>query len=124
MKVINGTRVMALALMLTAAGLAQASDVEHHEGKPSNTVAEAWQNLEAGNAELRELIDGELTPIDMAEVHEISYTLENALARLAEAQETIAFHLEEVHLASERNDTDTVRSDGASYLEAVDALMR
>lgn len=105
-------------------GTAQGSETDHFEGKPSRTVAEAWENLQTGNAELSALIDGELSPMDMAEVHEISYTLENALARLAEAQEASAVNLEEVHLASERNDTETVRTHGEAYLEAINGLMR
>ena len=120
----NKLGVMVAATMLLGSGLAQADDVEHFEGEPSRTVAEAWENLETGNAELQSLISGELSPLEMAEVHEITYTLENALARLAEAQETGAVNLEEVHLASERNDTETVRSNGEAYLEAISGIVR
>ena len=120
----NRLGVMLAATALLGAGLAQADEVEHFEGEPSRTVAEAWENLQTGNAELRALINGELSPVEMAEVHEISYTLENALARLAEAHETSAVNLEEVHVASERNDTETVRANGEAYLEAISGLVQ
>ena len=120
----NKLSVMIVATALLGVGLVQADEVEHFEGQPSRTVAEAWENLETGNAELRELINGELSPVEMAEVHEISYTLENALARLAEAQEASAVNLEAVHVASERNDTETVRANGKAYLGAISGLVR
>ena len=120
----NRLGVILAATALLGAGLAQADEVEHFEGDPSRTVAEAWENLQSGNAELRALINGELSPVEMAEVHEISYTLENALARLAEAHETSAVNLEEVHVASERNDTETVRANGEAYLEAISGLVQ
>ena len=120
----NRLGVLLAAPTLLGAGLAQADEVEHFEGEPSRTVAEAWENLQTGNAELRALINGHTSPVEMAEVHEISYTLENALARLAEAHETSAVNLEEVHVASERNDTETVRANGEAYLEAISGLVQ
>ncbi|MEX0387047.1 DUF6746 family protein [Spiribacter onubensis] len=120
----NRLGVMVAATALLGVGLAQADGVDHFEGEPSRTVAEAWDNLETGNEQLKALINGELSPVEMAEVHEVTYTLENALARLAEAHETSAVNLEEVHLASERNDTETVRANGEAYLEAISGLVQ
>jgi hypothetical protein len=124
----NAPRRTALAVVAAAAlmatGLVQADDVDHFEGKPSRTLTEAMENLETGNARLRTLLDGDLSPTEMAEVHEVTYTLENALARIDEARDDAATVLEEVHLASERNDTETVRVDGRSYLEATAGLTR
>jgi len=103
---------------------AQADEVDHFEGKPAPTLQAAMDNLETGNEQLRSLLAGDLSATDMGRVHEVTYTLENALARIAEAREEAATVLEEVHLASERNDVDTVQADGDAYLEATAAFSR
>lgn len=98
--------------------------MDHFEGKPAPTLQAAMDNLETGNEQLRSLLAGDLSATDMGRVHEVTYTLENALARIAEAREEAATVLEEVHLASERNDVDTVQADGDAYLEATAAFSR
>ncbi len=111
-------------LLALGLGTAPASDVEHFEGLPAETVAEAIEHLNTYTAELVALSEGELGPADMAEVHEVTYTLENALARLDQEYAAVAAALEEVHLASERADTDTVREHTAVYADALDGVMR
>ena len=119
----KATIALATATFMSA-GFAHAQEVDHFEGKPSRTVTEAMKNLEEGNAKLRSLLDGELSPTEMGRVHEVTYTLENALARLAEAREKAAVSLENVHLASERNDVETVRDIGETYIEVSSGFER
>lgn len=58
----------------------------------------------------------------MVAIHELTYTLENALETIAEALGNIAELLEEVHVASETFDVDTIQNSGASYLQAAEPL--
>jgi len=54
---------------------------------------------------------------DMEEVHEYTYTMEDAVARIASDMEAIAVVLEEVHQASEGDDPDALRAAAGAYLE-------
>ena len=123
-RMIHGAAVAVVATAVMGLGSAQADEVDHFEGKPAPTLQAAMDNLETGNEQLRSLLAGDLSATDMGRVHEVTYTLENALARIAEAREEAATVLEEVHLASERNDVDTVQADGDAYLEATAAFSR
>ena len=118
-------RGVALAVCVLGVATAQAheDEVAHFEGLPAETVAEAVEHLDAYTEQLVALAEGDLGPTDMAEVHEITYTLENALARLDAEYEAIAVALEEVHLASERADTETVREHSAVYAEKLSEVM-
>lgn len=96
---------------------------EHFEGEAAADIAEARANLAAANAELRELLSqDELSSADMARVHEISYTMENAIQRVQTDLEEAAVALEEVHLASEEMDRETVNRQAPNYLDLVTPL--
>src|SRR5690606_21127756 len=63
------------------------------------------------------LAKDELGPEDTAKIHELTYTLENALARIESEVEALEETLEEVHVASERYEVETVRTQGRKYLD-------
>ena len=63
------------------------------------------------------LAKDELGPEDTADSHQLTYTLENALARIESAVEDLEETLEAVHVASERYEVETVRTQGSRYLE-------
>ncbi|MCA1789396.1 MAG: hypothetical protein LC667_05935 [Thioalkalivibrio sp.] len=114
------SRVALFLLLATVFPLALASDdrADHFEGEPSRTLEEALENFSQANAELAEIFDqGELDAQTVFNVHQLTYTLENALEKLREEMEDLAEVLEEVHLASERNDGETVKNRGEVYLE-------
>lgn len=97
---------------------------EHYEGKPAETTEQALANLAEYNAQLASIIAAdELDAADMNEVHQLTYTLENALARIDAELEAAAAALESVHLASEAQDAATVRRDGRRYLETSGKLL-
>jgi hypothetical protein len=52
----------------------------------------------------------------MVKVHELTYTLENALQRLQKDLVKVAADLEEVHQASEKLEADKIQSFGKKYL--------
>lgn len=107
----------ALTAAMAFSGLAFATDVEHFEGKASNTLPEAVANFSEYNDKLEAVLEGELTPEAMNEVHQLTYTLENAISKMSEELDSLAETLEEVHLASESADTETVSKQGSAYLE-------
>ncbi|PWG61330.1 DUF6746 family protein [Spiribacter halobius] len=108
---------LALAGLLAASGAAVADEVDHYEAQPSRTLEEALTNLAEYNDRLSAIMEkDELTPDDLDAIHQLTYTLENALARFNTEVEGMAVNLEEVHLASERLDRETLREHGPRYL--------
>lgn len=108
--------------LLTCAALALpvasfAEEVEHYEGQEAATLKEAVSNFSQYNQKLEKILNEELTPEAMNEIHQLTYTLENALGKINKEFDGLAETLEEIHLASERADTGSVASNGKTYLE-------
>ena len=112
--------LMAGLLMILSGGAFGSDDdrVDHFQGKPATTVTEALENFRQANMRLAEIVAMD-NPDTQAvyEVHQLTYTLENALEKIRDELEDLAEVLEEVHLASERNDGETVKEQGAEYLK-------
>ncbi len=109
----------AFALALVFGSAASADErPDHFEGKTAATVEDALTNLAQANTRIAELTgDGDLSPAEHAELHQLTYTAENALEKLSEAVENLQATLETVHLASERVDSETVLEQTPAYLE-------
>lgn len=98
---------------------------EHFEGKPAETLEQAVENLSEYNARLAAIVDrNELSPAEHAEIHELTYTLENALDRIREEVDAIAQRLETIHVASEERDSGTIRDAAPAYLSVAATLAR
>lgn len=113
--------VSAFSLLVAAPALAS-DRVEHFEGEPSETLEQAVRHLSEYSKQLEALIGDDLSNADMGEIHQITYTLENALAKLDTDLKALAETLEEVHLASETADKETVKQSGEAYLEVIETL--
>jgi len=115
------TSALATTLAFASFSLAAQTDDEqryqHFQPEPSETITQALDNIKTYNEMLQELTSGELTPTDMAKIHELSYTLEVALAKLSEELENAAVSLEEVHLGSEELNKARVLGNAEIYLE-------
>ncbi len=98
-------------------------DHDHFEGKPAETLREAVANFREYNQRLKEILEGDLSDQDMVEIHELSYTLENALEKINAEFTQLAATLEEVHLASERLDEETVSTKGQEYLSVAEEVV-
>jgi hypothetical protein len=121
----HALRVAVLTLSTCLAASAIASErPAHFKGVPSHTLTEAVANLSDYNQRLEAALSQELTPERMAEVHILSYTLENALNKINEELDQIAETLEEVHVASETAQPQTVKTQGERYLSAARSLVR
>ncbi|RUO40945.1 hypothetical protein CWE22_01735 [Pseudidiomarina aestuarii] len=112
--------VVALALIPATVAFADEKRPDHFEGEASPTLDAAIENLSVYNAKLQAIIGkSNLTATDMAEIHQLTYTIEVALARLNEEVETMQEQVEVVHLSSERMEFDQVQETGTNYLENI-----
>lgn len=114
--------LFALALSATlfaAPAVADEERPQHFDAVEPKSLQEALTYFAIYSEALEELLAKEkLTAADLSRVHEMSYTLENALAKMREELAGTADALESVHLASERADAETVRAQGAAFLKA------
>lgn len=112
-----------LAFLSPAQGVFADTDrVEHFQGKPAETLEQAFENLKEGNQALAELLKKPVTAETSYEVHQLTYTLENAVGRIAREMHQLQETLETVHLASEANQGDRLARYGQQYLDMARAL--
>src|SRR6056297_38253 len=108
----------ALALGVAALPAAASDEVDHYAAEESETLAEALTVLDTYNAKVAEVIArDDLSVSDMEEVHEYTYSMEKAVARIATEMEEIAVVLEEVHQSSEGDDPAVLRENTENYLD-------
>jgi uncharacterized protein YukE len=116
-----------LSLSLFALNVAQADDhaPKHFKGVASDTYEQAVANLQEYNAKLAVLMQKEqLSPADMGEIHQLTYTLEKALERIKKHIEKTAEVLEDVHQATEKAQYDKALTQGRAYLKESDVLLK
>jgi len=107
-----------MSLPLIAATANSADRPDHATGLPANTLDEALTNFKTYNGKLEALLAKEsLEAKDLHEIHLMSYTLENALQKITSDIGKVAEALESVHLGSETNDKERVKTSGGFYLE-------
>lgn len=107
----------ALCALLLAPGAQASERPSHYQGLPADTLEQAVQNFSEYNRKLADLLAREqLSAADLGTVHELTYTLENALEKIRSELESAAETLEEVHVASETGNTETVAGKGREYL--------
>jgi len=97
---------------------------QHFEAKSSETLAEAVANFSEYNQKLEAVLAGDLTDAKMHEVHELTYTLENALEKITEELAQLADTLEELHQASEKMDGEGVGTHGRAYLSVAREVIK
>lgn len=111
-----------LTLLMVAVfigSVAHASDErpDHFKGKTVETIEQAKTNITEYNRQMAKILAADKVSVkDMLQIHKITYTLENALQHIDEQIEKLQEELEEIHLASERNDSKTIRRVAPGYL--------
>lgn len=114
-------RLFAAALVLSLSSTSWAdetSPIDHYQPKASETLEQAVANLGDYNSKLADILaKDELSAEDLHNIHELSYTLEEALEKIHTDLADVADVLEEVHLASEQADAETVSKSGQAYLD-------
>lgn len=92
---------------------------EHYEGEQIDSWDQALTQLREHNQKLSKLLEkDELSEWQMEQIHELTYTLENALGHVRGELDQTAETLEKVHLASEKREADTVRKNAERYLDS------
>ncbi|ROU01101.1 DUF6746 family protein [Histidinibacterium lentulum] len=105
-------------LAAALAGPLAADEIDHYAAEPSETFAEAVANFNDYNARVSAILEkDDLTVADMEEIHQYTYTLEIALAKINETLTELPATLEEVHLASEDGDPAVLRDLADTYLQ-------
>ncbi len=106
-----------LTASLVVAGAAVADErPSHFKGLAAPDLNTAVANFSEYNNRLEKVLAGELTDADLAAVHELTYTLENALEKINIDLEELAEVLEKVHVASETNNRDALKEAAPVYL--------
>jgi hypothetical protein len=110
---------------LYLAGSVQADRADHFKGLPADTLEEAVTNFSEYNEKLRAILArDELTAADIGTIHELTYTLENALEKINAEFAALAETLEEVHVASETADYGRVKEKGREYLSTATTVVK
>ncbi|TVS02016.1 MAG: hypothetical protein EA407_10520 [Rhodobacteraceae bacterium] len=107
--------ILALAMRTTPA---YADDgVDRHDAEKSADLTAAMVTFsESSKRMVTMLARSNMTRETMEEIHQLTYTLDVALAKIIEAATELADLLEEIHLASERSDAEKLSRVTDSYL--------
>lgn len=113
------------AVSLTVAGGAIAEErPSHFRGLAAPDLNTAVANFSEYNNRLEKVLASELTDADLATVHELTYTLENALEKINIDLEELAEILERVHIASETANRDALKEAGPVYLSTARTVIK
>ena len=113
-----------MASLLALSSVTFASEARHFKGEKAETLSQAVQQFSEQNKKLAAILQkGAIEPKEMADIHIMTYTLENALAKLKSELDTIEELLEDVHKASEYGETQKVLKQGQKYLEKAQTLV-
>ena len=116
--------VIAVLIGTTLFSANASDDDAHFKAIVSTDIASALCNLKTYNAELQQVTgEKDVDTMGMLKVHELTYTLENALQKIQAELTTIAADLEEVHQSSESHDQTKVKSYTEKYINGIDALL-
>lgn len=108
---------MAAAVFAAVSTNALAVDVDHFKGKPSPDLKSALCNLQEFDKKLKMATTGDkLTPEQMAEVHQLTYTLEVAVQKVQAELVIVAEELEKAHKGSEVMANEKVKKGAKEYL--------
>ena len=118
------TAVLLLSSVLLSIQLSASERPDHYKGKAADTLQQAVANFSEYNQKLNTLLQGELTPLAMAEIHQLTYTLEVALEKIHSETGKLKDTLEQLHIASERMDTATAKQSGDNYIKTAQTLVK
>ncbi|MDR9394865.1 MAG: DUF6746 family protein [Roseovarius sp.] len=124
----NGIQIVTTCVAIAVGGspFAHAEEqIDHYAAEPSETLAAAMDNFVTYNRKMKAVLERDpLTVQDMEEIHQLTYTIEVALARINEELGALPVVLERVHLTSEGDNPAALKGAAAVYLEQADLLDR
>lgn len=128
--------ILSLGLLMGGPALANGDDhdhghghehgdghVQHYKAEPAPNLKAAVENLREYNRKLEQHLDQEMTTENLEKIHQLSYTLENALKRMDKDLGNIASVLEGMHLASEARNQEKVQANAETYLENMNMIL-
>ena len=114
-----------LAVSLAIAGAAVAEErPDHFKALAAPDLQTAVTNFSEYNNQLEKAFSGELTDADLTKIHELTYTLENALEKITIDLEELAETLEKVHVASETYNRDALKEAAPVYLDTARIIVK
>ncbi|WP_121143703.1 DUF6746 family protein [Roseovarius halotolerans] len=124
----NTLKILATGVAILIGGLVPVKadeTVSHYAPEQSETLQQAVENFVSYNRKLATVLERDpMTTADMEEVHEYTYTLEIALARINAELGALPEALERVHETSEGDDPAALRASSMAYLKAARTLDR
>ncbi len=127
MKYITLIAAIALATGFAAPALASENEkeaFEHYRAEKAETLEQAVKNFSEHNKQVAKVLEKDaLSPDDVEQIHEATYTLEEALDRIEEGMEELEETLETLHRASEAHQEAAVREAGKTYLETAGKII-
>ncbi|MDP1775335.1 MAG: hypothetical protein Q8K94_01835 [Moraxellaceae bacterium] len=97
----------------------------HFQPPVVTSLSQAVTLFSTHNKALAELMAKQkLTPAELSQVHQLTYTLETALERINKDMAALTDALEAVHVASEKLDEQKVRTEGRRYLKVAQTVVR
>ena len=115
-KTLIQTAVLALSSLIASHAIADA--------QPSRNLAEAVKNFSEYNSRLEQAMAQGLTPESLAQIHELTYTLKDALEKINEEMDGLTDTLEEIQIASEAQNAAEVKRYGNEYLETARKVIK
>lgn len=115
---------LTLVSALTFSHTAIADDGQHFEALAAPDLQSAYCNLDNYNAVLSTTLNkAKLDPMSMLKIHELTYTLENALVRWQIELAKVAESLEALHKASEQMSAQDAKNAGKAYMAEITAIL-
>ena len=110
--------------LLTISSLVQASEYSHFKGENVDNLDQAVKVFSTQNKKFSEIIkNGNVSLEEMGQIHQITYSMENALRKIKLEVTEMEYLLENVHKASEYGGNQKVIEDGQKYLEKAQTLV-
>lgn len=115
--------LLSAALTLPTLCYADNESVDHFQGEEPQSLAHAKMMVQQSHQQIEALLRNEkLTTEEIHELHELTYSLENAVAFIQEDIKNAADALETLHKASETYDPKKTRDSAKVYLQAAKVL--
>lgn len=107
-----------LSVVLVSMSASAQERGDHYQGEVATDLPQALRLFSEYNQRLAVILEQESLEVqELISIHELTYTLENALETLQSELADLADTLETLHIASEQADFDGARSAGEAYLE-------
>lgn len=113
--------VVGLAIACQAA---IAQDHSAVEPRTAHSLADSIQRLARDHGELQDLLSRDIIHADLAEVHHLTYSLQETLSKIEAEVGVLQEKLKEVQLASERGEQITTKEQGQEFLDLAVPLVK